>query len=136
MITNILLGLILGIVTSSYIIINQKVTQIKSNTEYILTKLRAIDGIVSNNNTQIVRLLDRFHEFVLRYNELNGLLETKVNRNTAYFNEQIIKIIENIEELYNNNIVQHNNTRNEITKQAKISSKKKSQSKTSKSINK
>lgn len=136
MITNILLGLILGIVLSSYIIINKKVTQIQSNTEYILTKLRGIDGVNSNNNKMINILLDRFNEFVLRYNELNGLLETKVNHNTEYFDKRLTDIIYKINEANEHISGQHNATRNEIKKLAKISSRKKQASKQSKSINK
>ena len=136
MITNILLGLILGIVLSSYIIINKKVTQIQSNTEYILTKLRGIDGVNSNNNKLIARLLDKFNEFVLRYNELNGLLETKVNHNTEYFDKRLTNIIDKIHEVNENVIAENSITHNEIKKLAKISSRKKQASKQSKSINK
>lgn len=136
MITNILLGLILGIVITSYIIINKKVTQLQSNTEYILMKLRGIDGVNSNNNKLIEHLLNRFNDFVLRHNELNGLLETKVNHNTEYFDKKLDNITTLIYEVNEHISVQHNNTRYEINKKAKISSKKKSQSKTNKSINK
>lgn len=136
MITNILLGLILGIVLSSCIIINKKVTQIQSNTEYILTKLRGIDGVNSNNNKQIVRLLDKFNEFVLRYNELNGLLETKVNHNSEYFDKRLTNIIDKIHEVNENVIAENSITRNDIKKLAKISSRKKQASKQNKSINK
>lgn len=136
MITNILLGLILGIVLSGYIIINKKVTQIQSNTEYILTKLRGIDGVNSNNNKLINRLLDRFNEFVLRYNELNGLLETKVNHNIEYFDKRLTNIIDKIHEVNENVIVENSITRNDIKKLAKISSRKKQASKQNKSINK
>lgn len=136
MITNILLGLILGIVISSSIISYNKFNDIISDVKFIKEYLNAIDKTICNSNKLISHLLDKFNDFALRYHELNGLLETKVNHNTEYFNKQIVKISENIEELYNNNIVQHNATRNEIKKQAKISSKKKSQSKTSKPINK
>jgi len=136
MITNILLGLILGIVLSSYIIINKKVTQIQSNTEYILTKLRGIDGVNSNNNKLIQHLLDRFNDFVLRYNELNGLLETKVNHNTEYFDKRLTNIIDKIHEVNENVIAENSITHNEIKKLAKISSRKKQASKQSKSINK
>lgn len=132
MITNIFLGLILGVVITSYIIINKKVTQIQSNTEYILTKLRGIDGVNFNNNKLIERLLDRFNNFVLRYNELNGLLETKVNHNIEYFDKTLTGINDKISEI-NEHII---TTRNDIKKLAKISSKKKQASKQSKSINK
>lgn len=140
MITNILLGLILGILLSSYIIINKKVTQIQSNTEYILTKLRGIDGVNSNNNKLIQHLLDKFDERVTvdneHYDNVITLLKSRfkdVDNATDNIYDRINTFDIDIQHLI---VGEHRITRNEIKKLAKINSKKKSQSKTSKSINK
>ena len=127
MITNILLGLILGVVMSNFIILNKKITQIQSNTERILTKLRGIDGVNSNNNKLINHLLDRFNDIVLkddenyfniitllksRFKDVDNATDSIFDRvNTANTDIQILIIGEN------------KSIRDEIKKQAKISSK-------------
>lgn len=140
MITNILLGLILGILLSSYIIINKKVTQIQSNIEYILTKLSDIDGVNSNNNKLIEHLSERFNERVLVDNEnyhnlitllKSGFKDVDIATNGIY--TRLTNINTDVDMLI---IGEHRITRNEIKKQAKISSKINSKTKTSKSINK
>lgn len=140
MITNILLGLILGVVITSYAIINKKVTQIQSNTEYILTKLRAIDGVNSNNNKLIEHLLDKFNERVLVDNENYFNIITLVKSNFKDVDTSIDDVYNKLNDVGNNIesriIAEHRTTRNEIKKQAKISSKINSKTKTSKSINK
>lgn len=140
MITNILLGLILGILLSSYIIINKKVTQIQSNTEYILTKLRGIDGVNSNNNKLIQHLLDKFDERVTvdneHYDNIITLLKSRfkdIDNATDSIYNRLNDINIDIDTLI---VGEHRITRNEIKKQAKISSKITSKTKTSKSINK
>ena len=140
MITNILLGLILGILLSSYIIINKKVTQIQSNTEYILTKLRGIDGVNSNNNKLIQHLLDKFDERVTvdneHYDNIITLLKSEfkdVHIGIDGIYNRLNTIKGDVDMLI---IGEHRLTRNEIKKQAKISSKINSKTKTSKSINK
>ena len=140
MITNILLGLILGILLSSYIIINKKVTQIQSNTEYILTKLRGIDGVNSNNNKLIQHLLDKFDERVTvdneHYDNIITLLKSRFkdidNAADSIYNK-LNTVNSDIQNLI---IGVHKHICNEIKKQAKISSKINSKTKTSKSINK
>lgn len=140
MITNILLGLILGILLSSYIIINKKVTQIQSNTEYILTKLRGIDGVNSNNNKLIQHLLYKFDKRVTvdneHYDNIITLLKSEfkdVHIGTDGIYNRLNTIKGDVDMLI---IGEHRLTRNEIKKQAKISSKINSKTKTSKSINK
>ena len=140
MITNILLGLILGILLSSYIIINKKVTQIQSNTEYILTKLRGIDGVNSNNNKLIQHLLDKFDERVTvdneHYDNIITLLKSRfkdIDNATDSIYNRLNDINIDIDTLI---VGEHRITRNEIKKLAKISSKITSKTKTSKSINK
>ena len=140
MITNILLGLILGVVITSFIIINKKVTQIQSNTEYILTKLRGIDGVNSNNNKLIQYLLDKFDERVTvdneHYDNIITLLKSEfkdVHIGIDGIYNRLNTIKGDVDMLI---IGEHRLTRNEIKKQAKISSKINSKTKTSKSINK
>ena len=140
MITNILLGLILGVVITSFIIINKKVTQIQSNTEYILTKLRGIDGVNSNNNKLIQHLLDKFDERVTvdneHYDNIITLLKSRfkdVDNATDSIYDKLNTVNSDIQNLI---IGKSNEIRNEIKKQAKISSKITSKTKTSKSINK
>ena len=147
MITNILLGLILCIILSSYIIINKKVTQIQSNTEYILTKLRGVDGVNSNNNKLINQLLDKFNDKLLKdnehwrinedyYNNIITLLKSRfkdVDNATDSIFDKLNSMDNDITILI---IGKSNEIRNEIKKQAKISSKINSKTKTSKSINK
>lgn len=140
MITNILLGLILGILLSSYIIINKKVTQIQSNTEYILTKLRGIDGVNSNNNKLINQLLDKFNDRISKddenYFNVITLLKSRfkdVDNATDSIYDKLNTIDTDTTTLI---IGKSNEIRNEIKKQAKISSKINSKTKTSKSINK
>lgn len=136
MITNIFLGLILGIVIISFIIINNKINIIQDYLGTIIRKLNSIGSVIDSINISNCNLLDRFNDFVLRYNESKNLLETKVNNNTEYFDKKLNDITNLIYEVNEHISVQHNNTRYEINKKAKISSKKKSQSKTNKSINK
>lgn len=147
MITNILLGLILGILLSSYIIINKKVTQIQSNTEYILTKLRGIDGVNSNNNKLINQLLDKFNDKLLKDNEHWRINEDYYNNIITLLKSRFKDIDNATDSIYDKlNIIDTDTTTliigksneicNEIKKQAKISSKINSKTKTSKSINK
>lgn len=136
MITNIFLGLILGIIITSFIILNNKINIVQNYLGTIIRKLNSSNSVVDNIYNNNSNLLDRFNNFVLRYNESKNLLETKVNNNTEYFDKKLNDITNLIYEVNEHISVQHNNTRYEINKKAKISSKKKSQSKTNKSINK
>lgn len=136
MITNIFLGLILAVVITSFIILNNKINIVQDYLGTIIRKINSINSVVNDINSGNCHLLDRFNDFVLRYNELNGLLETKVNHNTEYFDKKLNDITNLIYEVNEHISIQHNNTHYEINKKAKISSKKKSQSKTNKSINK
>ena len=136
MITNIFLGLILGVVITSFILINNKINIIQDYLGTIVRKLNSINSVVDGINNSNCHLLDRFNNFVLRYNELNGLLETKVNHNTEYFDKKLTNIIDKIHEVNENVIAENSIIHNEIKKLAKISSRKKQASKQTKSINK
>ena len=139
MITNIFLGLILGVVITSYIIINKKVTQIQSNTEYILTKLRGIDGVNSNNKL-IEYLSEQFSERVLidneNYHNIITLLKSRfkdLDNTTDSIYDRLNTIDSDTQNLI---IAEHRCTRNKIVQQAKISSKINSKNKTNKSTQK
>lgn len=136
MITNILLGLILGVVITSFIILNKKINKIDEYTRKTLSNTNFISTNVDNSYKMINIILDRVNNFVLRYNESKNLLETKVNNNTEYFDKKLNDITTLIYDVNEHISVQHNNTRDDIKKLAKISSKKKQASKQSKSINK
>lgn len=139
MMTNILLELILGIVLSSYVILNKKITQIKSNTEYILTKLRSIDSVNSNNSKNIEHLLDRFNKRILVNEEYFNIMKDLLNSRFKDLDNATDSIYDRINTIDSDTqtliVAEHRITRSEIKKLAKISSKKKSQSKTNKSIN-
>ena len=136
MITNILLGLILGTITGVFLVLNSKINILQDYLGTIIRKLNSIDSVIDGINISNCNLLDRFNNFVLRYNELNGLLETKVNYNIEYFDKKLNDITNLIYEVNEHISVQHNNARYEINKKAKINSKKKQTSRQSKSINK
>lgn len=115
MITNILLGLILGVVITSFIILNNNIIK--------LYKLF---------NT----LVNRLNYLVSVDNEYFEIIKDLIDKNKVeIYNTQ--QILYNLPVRLETFIAEENDTiRNEIKKKAKISSKKKSQSKTNKSINK
>ena len=147
MITNIFLGLILGIVITSFIILNNKINRTEFNTKFIIDALKRINQFVEANNIAINNIQDRFNNKVLKYNEHWVINEQHYN-NIITLLESRFKDINNA----NNNIYgkldtidtdtttliinEHIKTRNEIKKKAKISSKIKSQSKTNNNTNK
>lgn len=147
MITNILLGLILGIVITSFVILNNKLLKITNI-------LGTITEILNNESTTITttlelfkKLVDRFNEKVLKDNEHWRISEDYYNNIITLLKSRFKDLDNATDSIYDklnsmdNDITiliigKSNEIRNEIKKQAKISSKKKSQSKTSKSINK
>ena len=140
MITNILLGLILGVVITSFIILNKKINKIDEYTRKTLSNTNVIDTTVNNNNKMINIVLDRFNERVLVDNEnyfnIITLLKSRF-RDIDNATDSIYNRLNDISIDINTLIVgEHRITRSEIKKQAKISSKINSKTKTSKSINK
>lgn len=136
MTTNILLGLILGIVITSFIILNNKII----NLYKLLSKITDIELTTSNNITETLKLfsnlVDRFNKRVLVDNEHFEIIKDLIEKNKIeiYNNQQILYNLPIRLETF---ITEENNSiHNEVKKLAKISSKKKSQSKTNKSINK
>lgn len=136
MIAIILLALILGIVITSFIILNNKLNIIQDYLVTIIRKLKSINSVVDVINNSNCHLLNRFNDFILRYNESKGLLESKYNINVKYFNEILTDITNKINEINEHIKVEHIVAHNDIKKLAKISSKNKKVLNRSKSINK
>ena len=136
MLTNILLGLILGIVITSFVILNNKLFKITNILSTITSILNNESISVTTTVELFKKLVERFSERVLVDNEHFEIIKGLIDKNK-------IEIYNNQQMLYNlpvrleTFIAEENNAiRKEITKQAKISSKIKSKSKQSKSINK
>ena len=147
MITNILLGLILGVVITSFIILNNKLFKITN----ILSTITSILNNESHNVTTTLelfkKLIERFSEKVSKDNEHWRINEDYYNNIITLLKSRFKDVDNATDNIYNRIntfdvdtqhliVAEHRSTRNEIKKQAKISSKIKSQSKTSKSINK
>ena len=139
MLTNILLGLILGVVITSFIILNNKLNILQVHIGTIIRKLNSINSVVDGNNNHIMHLLDRFNNKILKdeehYNNIITLLKSRfkdVDNATDSIYNRLNNIDSDIQTLI---VTEHRITRNEIKKLAKICSKKKLQSKTNKSIN-
>lgn len=136
MLTNILLGLILGTVITSFIILNNKINRTEFNTKFIIDALKRINEFVLANNIAMNNIQDRFNNKVLKDNEHFEIIKNLIDKNK-------IEIYNNQQTLFNlpvrleTFIAEENNAiRKEITKQAKISSKIKSKSKMNNNINK
>lgn len=136
MITNILLGLILGVVINSFIILNNKII----NLYKLLNKITDIELTTNKNITETLKLfsnlVDRFNKKVLVDNEHFEIIKNLIDNNKVEI-YNIQQILYNLPVRLETFITEENNSiHNEVKKLAKISSKKKSQSKTNKSINK
>lgn len=140
MITNIFLGLILVIIITSFVILNNKI----NNLYKLLNKITDIELTTNTNIIEILKLfktfMDKFNKRVLVDNEhfeiLNSSIDDKfraLNYNDDYIKEKLNTIDSDTQNLI---IAEHRCTRNEIKKKAKISSKIKSQSKTNNNTNK
>ena len=136
MITNILLGLILGVVITSFVVLNNKLFNIIQ----ILGKITDAELNLNTNMTQTLKLFDvlvnRFNKRILVDNEHFEIIKDLIEKNKVeIYNTQ--QILYNFPVRLETFITEENNAiRNEIIKQAKISSKINSKTKTSKSINK
>lgn len=146
MLTNFLLELILGVVITSFIILNNKINRTEFNTKFIIDGLKRIDKFVEANNLVINNIQDRFNNKALKdsehwsisedyYNNIITLLKSRfkdIDNATDSIYDRINTIDSDTQTLI---VAEHRITRSEIKKLAKISSKKKSQLKTNKSIN-
>lgn len=144
MITNIFLGLILGIVVTSFIILNNKLFNIIQ----ILGKITDAELNLNTTTTETLKLfstlVDRFNEKVLKDNEHWVINEDYYNNIITLLKSRLKDIEDAASSIYsrlnvldtdtqNHIIAEHRYTRNEIKKQAKISSKINSKTKTNKS---
>lgn len=147
MITNIFLGLILGVVITSFIILNNKINRIEFNTKFIIDALKNINNFVENNSFAINNIRDRFNNKVLKDNEHWVINEDHYNNIITLLKSRFKDVDNATDSIYNRlNTIDIDNQNliigvdkhicNEIKKQAKISSKINSKTKTSKSINK
>lgn len=145
MITNIFLGLILGIVITSFIILNKKINRTEFNTKFIIDALNRIDKFIEANNIVINNVRDRFNNKVLKDNEHWVITEEYYNNIITLLKSRFKDIDNSTDSIYNRIntfdsdtqnliIAEHRCTRNEIKKQAKISSKINTKTKTNKSI--
>lgn len=140
MITNILLGLILGVVITSFIILNIKINRIDDYVKRTFTNTNIIDTNVDNHHKLTDILLDRFNERVLTDNEnyfnLVTLLKSRFkdldNATDSIYN----RFNATDSDIQNLIIAEHRLTRRQIEKQAKISSKINPKQKQSKSTQK
>lgn len=136
MLTNILLGLILGVVITSFVILNNKINRTEFNTKFIIDALKRIDKSTEATYLTVNNIQDRFNNKVLknseRYNNIITLLKELSNATDTIYN----RFNSTDNDIQNLIIGEHRLTRKEITKQAKISSKIKSKSKTNNNINK
>lgn len=140
MITNILLTVILISIITSFVILSNKINRIKFNTKFIIDALKRIDKFVDSNHTNIEHLLGRFNKRILIYEEYYNNLITLLKSRFKDLDDATDNIYDKIN-LLDTDITkliidEHEATRKEVAKRAKFSSKIKSKSKTSKSINK
>lgn len=136
MLTNILLVLILGIVITSFIILNNKINIIQDYLGTTIRKLNSINSVVDGINNSNCYLVERFNKRILVDNEHFEIIKNLIDKNKIeiYNNQQILY---NLPVRLETFIAEENNAiRKEITKQAKISSKIKSKSKMNNNINK
>ena len=131
----IVLGLILGIVITSFIILNSKI----NNLYKLLNKITDIELTTNKNITETLQLfsnlVDRFNKRILVDNEHFEIIKDLIEKNKIeiYNNQQILYDLPVRVETF---IAEENNTiLNEIKKKTKISSKINSKTKTNKSIN-
>ena len=126
MITNILLGLILGVVITSFIILNK----IYFDTKFIIQALKNIDEINQDNNELIKHLLERFNKRTLIAQEYYGNIITLLNNRFKDLDNATDSIYDRCTNIEKHISAEHIITRNEMKKQAKISSKINSKKKT------
>lgn len=127
MITNIFLGLILGVVITSFIILNNKINRIEFNTKFIIDVLKNINNYTNSSNSNIEHLLDRFNKRILVNEEHFNIIKDIINSRFKDLENAASSIYSRLNVLdtdtQNHIIDEHRLTRRQIEKQAKISSK-------------
>lgn len=140
MLTNILLGLILGIVITSFIILNNKINIIQDYLGTIIRKLDSSNSIITDIVTTNRHLKDRFDKQLSVINEYFEIINSSIDNKfkALNHNDDYIKDRQNTIHTITQNLIieEHKATRKEIIKQAKISSKIKLKSKMNNNINK
>ena len=147
MITNILLGLILGVVITSFIILNIKINRIDDYVKRTFTNTNIIDSSVDNHYKLTNILLDRFNKKVLNDNEHCDINANNYNNIMVLLKSRFKDLDNATDSIYDrfNTIhadiekyiaAEHIITRRQIEKQAKISSKINPKQKQSKSTQK
>ena len=138
MITNILLGLILGVVITGFIILNNKINKIDEYVRETLSNTNFISANVDRNHKIISIILDRFNNKVLKDDENYFNIITLLKSRFKDVDDATDSIYDKLNTIDTDTttliIGEHTRTRDAIKKQAKISSKKKSNSKTNKAI--
>lgn len=140
MITNILLGLILSLLIVAYIVLNLKLKTIEGVLKNLYDYLIEIHKFVKSDNTNIEYLLDRFNKRILINEEYFNIIKDIINSRFKDLDNATDTIYNRLNTIDSDNqnliIAEHRCTRNEIKKQAKISSKINSKTKTNKSTQK
>lgn len=138
MITNIFLGLILVIIIISFIILNNKINIIQDYLGTTIRKLNSINSVVDGINNSNCHLLERFNKRILVNEEYFNIIKDLLNNRFKDIDNATDSIYDRINtfdsDTQNLIIAEHRCTRNEIKKQAKISSKINSKTKTNKSL--
>lgn len=127
MITNIFLGLILGVVITSFIILNNKINRIEFNTKFIIDVLKNINNYVDSNNKSIEHLLGRFNKRILVNEEYFNIIKDIINSRFKDLDNATDSIYDRFNTIHADIekyiAAEHIITRRQIEKQAKISSK-------------
>ena len=142
----IVLGLILSIVITSFIILNNKINRTEFNTKFIIDALKRINQFIEGNNIVINNIRDKFNTKVLKDNEHWVINEDHYNNIITLLKSRFKDLDNDTDSIYdklntintdtqNLIIAENRQTRNEIKKKTKISSKINSKTKTNKSIN-
>lgn len=140
MLTNVILGAILGTILGVFLILNSKVTQLQNAYLKLIDTLSVQSDNINSITKILDKLLDKFNKRILvdieHFEIIKDLIINKyqdLSNDNAYLKERINTLDSDIQNLI---IAEHRCTRNEIKKKAKISSKIKSQSKTDNNTNK
>ena len=124
----------------AYIVLNLKLKTIEGVLKNLYDYLIEIHKFVKSDNTNIEYLLDRFNKRILINEEYFNIIKDIINSRFKDLDNATDTIYNRLNTIDSDNqnliIAEHRCTRNEIKKQAKISSKINSKTKTNKSTQK
>ena len=127
MVTNIILGAILGTIIGAFLILNSKINQIEFNTKFIIENLKNIDKYCEHTNGNVDHLLNRFNKRILVNEEYFNIIKNIINSRFKDLDNATDSIYDRINtfdvDTLNLIITEHRLTRRQIEKQAKIISK-------------